>query len=126
MAAVNIPIISIASQTLNVTLSNQACQINIYGKRFYVPQDPVGGIATEPPVYIQINPVFLDLYVNDVAIVLGVLGRSNVRIVRDKYLGFIGDLFFYDTINTDLATAQDPLINGLGSRWLLLYDPDLQ
>jgi hypothetical protein len=125
MTIVSIPLNPVPSQTLNITLTNQACQINVYGKQFYVPQDPVGGIASEPPVYTQINPIFLDLYVNDAPVILGALGRTLVRLVRDAYLGFIGDLFFYDVLGVYPKLPQDPLIYGLGSRWLLMYDSSL-
>jgi hypothetical protein len=121
MTAIVVPLAAVASQTLTVTLSNQACRIDVFGKQIYVPQDPIGGIATDPPVYVLVAPVFLDLYVNNVLIIGGVLCLNEVKIVRNTYLGFIGDLYFYDT----LGLGVDPLVEGLGQRWVLLYDPDL-
>jgi hypothetical protein len=111
-----VPLSAVSSQTLFVTLNNQPCQINIYSKDIMVPV--AGGIATSPPNYAPISPIFCDLYVNGAIIILGVLCLNQVLIVRDVYLGFIGDLAFYDTQGTD-----DPLISGLGQRWQLVYWP---
>ena len=38
------------------------------------------------------------------------------RIVRDTYLGFLGDLAFFD-----LQGEDDPYYTGLGDRWVLGY-----
>ena len=90
-----IPLTAIASQTLTIVLNNQICQINVYQK----------GAA-----------VYVDLYVNNVLIIGGVIGENLNRIVRSAYLGFIGDLTFYDTQGN-----LDPVYTGLGSRWILFY-----
>ena len=90
-----VPIQSVPSQTLSVSLSGQTCRINVYQKS---------------------TGVFLDLYVNDVLIIGGVICENKNRIVRSLYLGFIGDLAFFDTQGTD-----DPDYTGLGTRWLFLY-----
>lgn len=60
--------------------------------------------------------MFLDLYVNDVLVIGGVICEDRNRIVRGPYLGFDGDLAFFDTQGT-----ADPYYTGLGSRWQLLY-----
>jgi hypothetical protein len=60
--------------------------------------------------------VYLDLYVAGVLIIGGVLCLNGVNIVRNAYLGFIGDLAFYDQQGTT-----DPVYSGLGSRYLLFY-----
>lgn len=88
------------------------------------PPESIGGdyfIVTNPPVFGEIDPIFLDLYINDVLILGGVLCLNNVAIVRDPYLGFIGDLAF-----TDLTGDEDPQVSGLGFRWLLNYWPNLK
>ena len=90
-----IPLTAIASQTLTIVLNNQICQINVYQK----------GAA-----------VYVDLYVNNVLIIGGVICENLNRIVRSAYLGFIGDLTFYDTQGN-----LDPVYTGLGSRWILFY-----
>lgn len=125
-----VPLLGVASQMMAIVLGNQACTINVYTKHIQVPAYPDPGIptppqqdgiiVTSPPVYAPIDPVFLDLYKNDVLVLGGVLARNNVLIVRNTYFGFVGDLSFADTEGT-----LDPQWQGLGTRWLLLYWPDL-
>lgn len=90
-----VPLVAVPSQTLTIQLSNQPCTINVY-------QLSTG--------------VFVDLYVNDAPIITSVIGQDRNRIVRDAYLGFIGDLAFFDT-----QAADDPYFTGLGARWILGY-----
>jgi hypothetical protein len=90
-----IPIQSVPTQTFAVVLAGQPCRINIYQRT---------------------TGLFADLYVNDALIIGGVICRDNVLIVRDAYLGFTGDLAFFDTAGQD-----DPEPSGLGSRWVLCY-----
>ena len=113
-----IPLAAVPSQTLTVTLNAQACKINVFTKHIQVPVYETGSIKTEPPVYSAIDPVFVDLYVNDVLVIGGAPALNNVKIVRDSYLGFVGDLSFTDTQGTE-----DPQTGGLGARWLFLYWP---
>jgi hypothetical protein len=67
-------------------------------------------------VYQKDAGLFCDLSVNNVLIIGGVLCFNLNRIVRDLYLGFVGDLMFSDTQGTS-----DPLSPGLGSRYQLFY-----
>lgn len=90
-----VPLQSLPSQTLNVSLAGQACTIAIYQKT---------------------TGVFLDLTVAGAPCVFGVLCHDRVRLVRQAYLGFIGDLSFIDTQGRD-----DPQYTGMGSRWVLAY-----
>lgn len=92
-----VPLNQTPNQELTIGLNNQVCQIAVYQKS--------GGL-------------FLDLYVNDGLIIAGVLCQNLNRIVRSLYLGFSGDLAFFDTQGTD-----DPDYTGLGSRFLLEYVP---
>ena len=46
----------------------------------------------------------------------GVMCLNATVIVRNTYLGFVGDLAFYD-----MQGATDPLYTGLGSRYVLAY-----
>ena len=125
-----VPLQAVASQTLNVTLGGQACAINVYTKSMYVPVDPVGHIVTDPPQTMPIIPVFLDLFVDNEQVIAGVLCLNENYIVRNTYLGFIGDLFFTDTQDTTTvgsngavsSTGLDPQAGGLGSRWQLVYN----
>ena len=92
-----IPLQSVASQSVAVALSGQNVRLNVYQK----------GDA----VYVD---VFLD---GGLTLVIGgVIGLHANLIVRDLYLGFQGDLAFFDTQGTD-----EPQFTGLGSRFQLVY-----
>lgn len=90
-----VPLQATPNQTVTVALNDQNCQINVY--------TTAGGL-------------FVDLYVDDALIIGGVIAENLNTIVRDTYLGFVGDLVFMDTQGTD-----DPVYTGLGSRWVLVY-----
>lgn len=90
-----IPIQDVFSQTLQVPLAGQTCQINIY-------QTDYG--------------LFCDLYVSNALVIGGVICQDRNRIVRDLYLGFVGDLCFIDT-----QGSGDPSSPGLGTRYVLAY-----
>jgi hypothetical protein len=94
-----IPIIDKPSQTLNVTLSNQLTTINLYQKA---------------------TGLYCNVYVNNSLIIGGVICQNLNKIVRDVYLGFIGDIFFYDSQGTS-----DPSTPGLGTRYKLIYDDSI-
>lgn len=91
-----VPLQALPSQTTSVSLGGQACQFNIYS-RFGV--------------------LFMDVYVDNSPIMLGVQCQNGNRIVRSRYLGFLGDLIFVDT----QSPGTDPMWEGLGSRYLLEY-----
>lgn len=90
-----IPIVDTPSQSLNSTLGGLSCRID---------------------VYTRTTGLYLDLYVADAIVVAGALCVNGVRVVRDTYLGFVGDLLFIDTQGVD-----DPSTPGLGTRFLLIY-----
>lgn len=90
-----IPISALPSQIVSVVLSGQSCRINISQKS---------------------TGLFVNLYVNDALIVGGVICLNSVPIVRDAYLGFKGDLLFYD-----IQQFADPVYSDLGTRFKLLY-----
>lgn len=118
-----VPLNPVASQTLSVTLAGQACTIAVYGRSIEVPVD--GGIPSDPfPQYRTVTPVFLDLYVSDALVIGGVLCRDRNLIVRSAYLGFVGDLAFFDAFAGPTVPATDPVVGGLGTQYLLVYLPD--
>lgn len=90
-----IPLSAVPSQTVSVLLNGLNCRINVYEKS---------------------TGVYLDLYVNDAPILTTVLCRDRVQLVREAYLGFIGDLAFADTQGTS-----DPESIGFGTRYQLVY-----
>lgn len=90
-----IPVQPVPNQVLQVSLSNQACSIELTQFQY---------------------GLFMNVSVSGTLIIGGVICQNLNRIVRDTYLGFDGDFAFYDTQGTS-----DPIYTGLGSRWLLLY-----
>lgn len=99
-----VPLQASAVQTLNISLNNQACSLNIYA----------AGEDCDPPVYV-------DLYVANALLEGGMFGNIGVRLVRDSYLGFLGDLVFDDTQPDPILGPQQVRWGGLGQRWQLLY-----
>ena len=92
-----IPLQPVPSQTVSVNLNNQACTINVYQKAF---------------------GMFCDLLVNDTLIIGGVISHIGKKIVRTSYLGFSGDLVWFDLVS---PPAVAPDYTGIGSRWPLYY-----
>ena len=90
-----IPLNAVPSQNLNVTLDGQLCQLSVYQKN---------------------SGLYINVSINNVLIIGGVLCLDRNRIVRDAYLGFVGDLGFIDTQGTN-----DPTYDGLGDRYQLIY-----
>lgn len=90
-----IPLSALPSQKLSVLLANQNCQIKVYQKT---------------------TGLYVDLSINNVPIVSGVICRNAVQLVRDTYLGFVGDLVFLDTQGSD-----DPDYTGLAGRFTFVY-----
>lgn len=93
-----VPIQAIPNQTLQVQLGGQACIFNIYQLAY---------------------GLFMDVYVGNGLIVAGVLCENRNRIVRSLYLGFVGDVCFFDTQGGQ--NPQDPIFTGLGARYQLVY-----
>lgn len=96
----NIPLVPVPSQKLAVTLGSQACIVKVYQKS---------------------TGLFLDLYIGETLIIGGVICQNANRIVRDAYLGFVGDLAFFDTQGDQFGAPEDPIYTGLGGRWVLNY-----
>lgn len=93
---ISIPLQPIPAQAFNVTLNGQPCRIVLYQKGDYF---------------------FMDVTVNNVAVVQGRMVLNSVWIVRYAYLGLVGDLFMADTMGTD----DGPTYDGLGTRYQLYY-----
>lgn len=90
-----IPLQATPSQSLSAVLGGQNCQINVYQKS---------------------TGMYLDLYVSNSPIITATICLDRVRLVREAYLGFIGDLVFADT-----QGVSDPVYTGLGAQYVLLY-----
>jgi len=90
-----VPLLPIPNQTLTVNLDGQICQLNVY----------------------QLGAsLYIDVLVNNVLIIGGVICENLNRIVRSLYLGFQGDLAFIDN-----QGSSDPVYAGLGGRYSLVY-----
>jgi len=90
-----IPLQAIPNQVINITLNNQAC-----------------GIAVR-----QTNTgLYLSLALNGSLIISNTLCLNTVRLVRDAYLGFVGDLAWFDA-----QGSADPYYTGIGPRFFLTY-----
>ncbi len=90
-----IPLNPTGSQSFTIKLGSQQCTINIYQ------------LATG---------LYCDITASDTAIVNTMLCLNLVGLVRSAYLGFIGQLAFFDTQGTS-----DPDYSGLGTRYQLVY-----
>lgn len=90
-----IPLIAVPSQSFTILLGGQNCAINVY----------------------QLNTgLFFDLSVNGNDIVNTMICLNLVGLVRESYLGFQGQLAFWDTEGNS-----DPTYDGLGTRYQLVY-----
>jgi hypothetical protein len=92
-----VPLQPTPNQTLQCVLGGQSCALRVYQRR--------------TGLYVDVS-----LVTGSAPVVAGVIGRDRNRIVRDAYLGFLGDLAFMDAQGTD-----DPSYDGLGGRFVLLY-----
>lgn len=92
-----VPLQATPAQTVAANLAQQSCSIVVSQKG---------------------DAIYVDLYVNNALVIGGVVGRNLVRIVRDLYLGFSGDLLFVDK-----EGDTDPEYTGLGDagRYALVY-----
>ena len=90
-----IPLQTLPNQTLQVQLNGQACTINVFQYAY---------------------GLFASVAVGATPIINSAICENLVRLVRDAYLGFAGDLVFVDTQGSD-----NPNYTELGSRWQLVY-----
>ena len=90
-----IPVQALPSQTVQVTLSGQAVQLNIYQKS---------------------TGMFMDVYSNGNLVIAGVICQNLNLIVRSTYFGFLGDFYFID-----MTDSSDPVYTGLGDQYQLAY-----
>lgn len=94
-----IPLLAQPSQTLTAVLNQQRCTVNVYQKS---------------------TGLFIDLAADGKQVIQGQICRDRCRLVRLEYLGFTGDIAFFDTQGTS-----DPDHTGLDGRYLMAYlSPD--
>lgn len=90
-----IPLQPVPSQTLQVNLAGQNCEI---------------------AVYLLGTHLYVDLSVNGALISSAVIAQNNNPLVPTVYLGFLGNIQFID-----LQGTSNPTYDGLGTRYMLLY-----
>ncbi len=85
-----------------------------------LPAQTVDVVLNEQPVtvfvYQRSTGLYVDLDLNHVLVIGGVIAHDRNRIVRSAYLGFVGDIAFVDT-----QGSSDPDYTGLGDRFILAY-----
>ena len=108
-----VPLAAVPSQNFSVTLGGQAVQCALYLLG--------AGLAAA---------LYMDLIANGAPIFTARIVRAYSALpdntppfmtVGEHYLGFEGDLLFIDTQATPTNPVQDPLPDGLGTRWQLMY-----
>lgn len=93
---IEVPLQPIPNQTVQIVLGGQSCMVHVYQLAY---------------------GLFADLTINNVVpICAGQICQNLNRLVRGGYLGFSGNLAFWDSQGAD-----DPVYTGLGSRFFLLY-----
>ena len=90
-----IPLQPLPNQTVQVQLSNQAVQLNLF-------QNAYG--------------FFMDVLLAGSPVIEGQPCQNLNLIVRWQYLGFVGDFAWLD-----VQGSEDPVFNQLGTRFILLY-----
>lgn len=95
-----VPLKALPSQKVTIVLGGQSCLIDVYQRS---------------------TGLYNDLFVNDALIIGGVIARNLVVMVRSLYLGFIGDLAYFDTQPDKIHGPSDPDFVGLGLRYQLIW-----
>ena len=90
-----VPLTQDPNQTIRVILGNQ--------------QVVIGITSTGNGVFVSVNS-------NGVDIINSVLALNQMALMVNYYMGFVGQLMFYDT-----QGESDPTWDGFGTRYLLVY-----
>lgn len=93
-----VPLQALANQTAQAQLGGQAVTLNVYQQTF---------------------GLYMDVMLGTVPVVQGVICLNKTLIVRNTYLGLIGDLIFLDTQGG--GNPISPVYTGIGSRFFLVY-----
>jgi len=109
-----IPLSAVPSQTLNIVLDGQSCQIAVYQKQPIVDEY---GVAAG---------LFFDLLVGGQPIINTARCLDRTPLLQDRqYLGVVGEFMFLDTLATQggppTFNGAPPYYTGLGSQFVLLY-----
>ncbi|MHB8915610.1 MAG: phage baseplate plug family protein [Thiobacillus sp.] len=116
-----IPLQSVPNQSLSVTLNGQLCAIELRSLGFQNSPEFILGLSvlgdTLGSLYqLPATMLFITLTVAGAAIITNQICLDRKLLVREPYLGFLGDIGFIDNQGTD-----DPDYMGLGNRFQLIY-----
>lgn len=92
---VQIPLAATASQTLNVVLNQRLVRLDVYQRS---------------------TGLYMNVWLDDLLIVAGVICQNLNPVVHADYLGLGGDFVFVDT-----QGSEDPTHDGLGGRYVLTF-----
>lgn len=92
---IKVPLRPVPTQNLQIVLAGQSCLMRVYQLDY---------------------GLFIDMSADDVPVAAGAICQNLNKIVRGAYLGFAGNLVFWDA-----QGDSDPVYTGLGSRYTLLY-----
>ena len=92
-----LPVQAVPDQTFQAYLGGQNLTLRLYQRRY---------------------GFFVDLYQDNAIVRRGMEAKNLVNVIRDSYLGVLGNLFFNDT-----QGGADPAYQDLGTRYVLLYEP---
>jgi hypothetical protein len=84
-------------------------------------QSQLGGQAVTMKVYQQVFGLYMDVLIGNQPIIQGVIALNGNLIVRNTYLGFVGDFIFVDAQPPVGGIGADPVYTGFGTRFFLIY-----
>lgn len=94
-----VPLLAVPAQNVKTVLADQIVNLSVYQRRY---------------------GLFIDVYIDTILEIGGVVCENMNRIIRSAYLneaaGFSGDFVFFDS-----QGSSDPTYAGLGSRFQLVY-----
>lgn len=108
-----VPLAPVPSQTLSIVLGGQAVSIALY----------LLGTGDGAAMYMDLESNGAPIFTSRIARAFSGLPANTppFMTVGEHYRGFQGDLLFIDTQATPTTEVEDPLPNGLGARWQLVY-----
>jgi hypothetical protein len=113
-----IPLSAVPSQTLQVVLDGDTVGLSLYSL------NSPGNIIEEQSAteLIPEQVLYMDVTLNGSPIITCRRCVSLLPMMLESgYMGFPGELEFFDTVNTTLSTVTNPVYTGLGSQYQLVY-----
>ena len=113
-----IPLQAVPAQTLQALLNGQTIGISLYTMN-----SPGRILEMQSETELIPDPVlYIDVTLSGAPIITGRRCMSLAPLMLESgYMGFSGELVFFDTQNTALDTVTNPVYTGLGSQYRLVY-----